>query len=147
MLRSTLAFALTVAACPACTRTSDSPPLVTAPIASGAPGAAGAADAAASPPPAPASSGAAGTPADGNAGAAAQFRVCHADAECVAVARVGCCHNGWMEAVSASQKDAYAQSFVCPQPRPMCPMYIVRDARAAKCDLASHLCTMVGAQP
>jgi hypothetical protein len=61
----------------------------------------------------------------------------------VAVDRVGCCHNGWKEAVAMSQKDAYARSFTCPQAHPICPMFIVQDRRTPRCDAASHLCAMV----
>jgi hypothetical protein len=60
----------------------------------------------------------------------------------VSVEKVGCCHNGWKEAVATSQKDAYTKSFTCPQAHPMCPMYIVQDSRVPLCDNATHLCTM-----
>jgi hypothetical protein len=78
-----------------------------------------------------------------DAGAPAEFRACNVDADCVAVPRVGCCHNGWKEAVAASRRDAYAASFVCPEAHPICAMFIVRDARATQCDAATHLCTLV----
>ena len=71
----------------------------------------------------------------------AQYRACKMDSDCVAVPRVGCCDNGWKEAVASSQKDAYAASFHC-QERPICPQYKVQDARVALCDNASHLCAM-----
>jgi hypothetical protein len=62
----------------------------------------------------------------------------------VAVPRAGCCHNGWLEAVAASQKDAYANANACTMAkRPVCPMYIVKDERIAKCEAASHLCVLV----
>ena len=89
-------------------------------------------------------------PADGGADtrADASLRDCSSDADCVAVDRVGCCHNGWKEAVAASAKEAYARSFTCPEENPMCPMYIVRDTRVAVCaqspaDHAHGLCAMV----
>jgi hypothetical protein len=82
-------------------------------------------------------------PGDGDAGASAQFRACKVDSDCVAVNRVGCCHNGWKEAVATSQKEAYAKSFTCPQAHPICPMYIVQDSRVPECDNATHQCTMV----
>jgi hypothetical protein len=85
---------------------------------------------------------AAGGPGDVDGGAPAQFRACKKDVDCVAVPRVGCCHNGWKEAVAADQKDAYAKSFTCPTPHPICPMYLVKDDRPALCDNRSHLCTM-----
>jgi hypothetical protein len=78
-----------------------------------------------------------------DAGAPARFRACHVDADCVAVPRVGCCHNGWNEAVAVSQKDAYEASFVCPEAHPICAMFIVRDARIPVCDPTTHLCTLV----
>jgi hypothetical protein len=83
---------------------------------------------------------------DVDAGAPARFRACNADADCIAVPRVGCCHNGWNEAVAVSQKDAYAASFVCPEAHPICAMFIVRDTRAAVCDRTTHLCTLVPGQ-
>ena len=79
----------------------------------------------------------------GAGGAPARFRACRSDAECGAVPRVGCCHNGWNEAVAVSQKDAYAASFVCPEAHAICAMFIVRDARQARCDPAAHLCVLV----
>jgi len=139
----------------ACARTSDNPPVVTAPVASGSPVPAAGSDAGvasapsapsavASASPAPAGDGMGG-PDDADAGA--QFRACQSDSDCVAVRRVGCCFNGWMAAVNATQKDAYAKSFTCPTPRPMCPMFMVKDTRVPRCDAATHLCTMVRPQP
>jgi hypothetical protein len=81
--------------------------------------------------------------APGETGAPTRFRSCHSSGDCVAVPRVGCCHNGWNEAVAASQKDAYAASFVCPEAHPICAMFIVRDTRVPECDAATHLCTLV----
>ena len=74
----------------------------------------------------------------------AQYRTCNTDADCEAVARAGCCPHGWKEAVAAPQKDAYARDFACSQtPPPICPMFMVRDGRVAKCDAREHLCEMV----
>jgi hypothetical protein len=152
MLRSTLALAFSLALVMACAKTSDNPPVVTAPTASaGAPAATDSAAVvtsatAASPPPeagTPVSTAATDVP---DAGATAAFQACQADSDCVAVPRVGCCNNGWKEAVNASQKDAYAASFTCAKRRP-CPMYIIRDMRVPKCDPGTHLCQMVNAQP
>jgi hypothetical protein len=77
-------------------------------------------------------------------GVSSQFRSCQVDAECVAVPRAGCCHNGWNEAVAVSQTDAYERANACARsPRPVCPMYLVRDPRVAHCEPETHLCTMV----
>ncbi len=77
-----------------------------------------------------------------DAGVPARLRGCSTDTDCIAAPRVGCCHNGWLEAVAASQKDTYAASFVCPEPHPICPMYLIREARVPRCDRATRLCTM-----
>jgi hypothetical protein len=138
----------------ACAQTSQ-PPMVTAPSAS----ATSAVPAAAPPPPAtpepsagpaPSASAAAAVTAGATPAPApsstvpAQYRACNTDADCVAVPWAGCCPHGWKEAIAAPQKDAYARDFACPQTRrPICPMYIVRDARVAKCDAREHLCEMV----
>jgi hypothetical protein len=135
----------------ACNKTSESSPMVTAPVSSGAPQATTPPPvASASAPPTASDETAIGPgPAEENSADAgnAQYRGCQKDADCIAVPRVGCCSNGWFEAVAATQKDAYAKSFVCPTPHPMCPMYIVHDTRTPKCDASTHLCTMVNAHP
>jgi hypothetical protein len=159
MLRSTLALAfsaLVVFAVAACAKTSDNPPVVTAPLASAtaqaAPGTATAGATAmatdASVPPDADTSGAAAAEfsREPDAGAAAAFQACQVDSDCVAVPRNGCCNNGWKEAVNVAQKDAYAASFTCPHRHP-CPMYMVRDQRVPRCDTNTHLCAMVRAQP
>jgi len=116
----------------AATQPSAAPPLLSTSIADGggAGGAAGVDTATAS------------GPGATDAGAAAQYRACTLDSECVAVDKVGCCHNGWKEAVATSQRDAYAKSFTCPHANPICPMYIVQDGRVPLCDNGTHLCTM-----
>lgn len=154
----------------ACAETSKAPPSVTAPSASETAQTPSqvASQPAASQPPAPtataaptvsvapavvvAPSATAGTPPVSSTGPGAvaattvpaQYRACRSDADCVAIPRAGCCVNGWKEAVASSQKDAYERAFTCTtKPRPMCPMYIVNDARIAKCEAQSHLCVMV----
>lgn len=132
----------------ACNRTSGSSSLVTAPVGSGAPQATTPPVASAPPTSSDESMMGPGPAKDDNPDAgSAPYRACQQDADCVAVPRVGCCNNGWLEAVNAGQKDAYAKSFVCPTPRPMCPMYIVHDTRTPKCDTNTHLCIMVRPQP
>jgi hypothetical protein len=136
-----------------CAKTSDNPRVVTAPVASGVPLASAAvtATAATGDASAPGDAAASGTsPAaaslEADAGPAAAFQACKVDSDCVAVPRVGCCHNGWKEAVNVAQQDAYAASFTCPR-REMCPMFIIRDQRVPRCDPAAHLCAMVRLQP
>ena len=138
--------ALLALALAACAQTSQQPAAVTAPTASAAAAEASTQAASASEPPVAASAPEAGPvgTTDGDGGLAAQFRSCGADADCVAVPRAGCCHNGWKEAVNATQKDAYEQAYACTRtPRPICPMYMVRDTRVARCNAQSHLCEMV----
>lgn len=133
-----------------CAQPSQSPAVVTAPSASVSPAAAASSAAPVASPPvdgaaayAPAAGAEGGSSATADAGVAAQFRACQADADCVAVPRAGCCNNGWKEAVAVSQRDAYAQAGACGKAHPICPMYKVRDARVAKCDTQAHLCVMV----
>ena len=67
---------------------------------------------------------------------------CHADADCTAVRKNGCCNHGELEAVAASQVDAYKASFSC-RAKVMCPQFLRRDLRVAACDMASSRCQMV----
>lgn len=73
----------------------------------------------------------------------ADWYSCAGDSDCVAVLRVGCCHEGWMEAVNRRRAEAYEASFTCPEPRPICPQIRIIDGRVPECDQASHQCTMV----
>jgi hypothetical protein len=68
---------------------------------------------------------------------------CSADADCVAVDRAGCCHNGWKEAVAAKKVSAYNDAYKCTVQHQMCPMYMVNDGRTPKCD-ATKKCVLVG---
>jgi hypothetical protein len=146
-----LAFAAVVSPC-ACAQPSQSPPVVAAPSASDVPAAATVATPASAmgaPSSAPAASAppASATFPAPSSSVPAQYRACASDADCVAVPRAVCCNHGWKEAVAATQKDAYARDFACKEvPRPMCPMFMVRDARVAKCDAQQRLCVMA-AQP
>ena len=92
--------------------------------------------------PAPSSAAAAAAAVSPSAVPAA-LRGCAVDVDCVAVPRVGCCHNGWKEAVATSQKDAYERSFTCPDPNPLCAMYLVMDARTPACDSTLRQCVLV----
>jgi hypothetical protein len=143
MPRSMHALAI-VAFATACAQTSQ-PSTTTAPVVSASASAAG--SQAAEPPitaSAPPSAAAEVPSAEAATGADARFRACQTDADCIAVPRAGCCRNGWKEAVAVTQQDAYAQANACTRtPRPICPMYIARDSRVARCDPQAHLCTMV----
>jgi hypothetical protein len=139
MQRSRLVAALSSFALAACGKScSPSPPMVSAPTVPPA----GVVETPVHAAPGPSGDGPNGGAAEDDAGADPRFRACRTDADCAAVDRVGCCHNGWKEGVASLQKDAYARSFVCPEAHPICPMYIVRDLRIPKCDERAHLCTM-----
>jgi hypothetical protein len=71
------------------------------------------------------------------------FFSCTADADCTAVAKVGCCQNGFLEAVNTQSANAYRASFVCGQKRPICPMYRIADKRLPVCGATSHKCEML----
>ncbi len=77
---------------------------------------------------------------------ASDFNACKTDADCVAVPRVGCCNNGWNQAVNKSEVDAYEQSFECPDQHPICPLYVVDDTRVALCNVGTQRCEMVQPQ-
>jgi hypothetical protein len=74
------------------------------------------------------------------------FYTCHADQECIAVRKVGCCNHGEKEAVNASSAAAYAASFTCNE-RPICAHFMRRDLRVARCNQGSQRCEMVAAPP
>lgn len=154
MLRSTQVLGLGTLVVAACAQTSQQPSAVTAPTTSAA--ATESAPVASSPlptptvgvsAPGPATSQDAAASETGSADAAglpAQYRTCRADADCLAVPVVACCPHGYLTAVNPSQKDAYERDYACTKtPRPMCPMFRVRDTRVARCDTSVHLCDMV----
>lgn len=69
---------------------------------------------------------------------------CSVDADCVAVPRGGCCQNGYLEAVNKHHTKAYENASKCTlNPRPMCPLFMIRDTRVAQCDSAASQCKMV----
>jgi hypothetical protein len=77
---------------------------------------------------------------------AGTFYSCNASTDCVAVPKVGCCYNGYREAVNKGSVLAYKASFVCDNPHPMCPQYLIRDTRVPRCSPTLHRCEMVGAE-
>jgi hypothetical protein len=83
--------------------------------------------------------------ASANAGGDANpdFFACNTDSDCTAVAKVGCCQNGYLEAVNKQSASAYRASFVCGQKRPICPMYRITDKRLPVCGSTSHKCELL----
>jgi hypothetical protein len=72
---------------------------------------------------------------------------CTLDADCVAVARGGCCSNGFLEAVNKDKVSEYEESTKCTaSPRPFCPLFVIHDTRVAECDTAKRTCKMVQPQ-
>jgi hypothetical protein len=70
------------------------------------------------------------------------FNSCMTDSDCVAVPRVGCCNNGYKEAVNQNEVDAYEMSFTgtCNM---ACPFYVIDDTRQPECNVATKRCEMV----
>ncbi len=71
---------------------------------------------------------------------------CHADADCAAVKKNGCCNHGELEAVGSTQVAAYKASFTC-RTHMMCPQFLRRDLRVPVCDGATSRCQMVAPKP
>lgn len=94
----------------------------------------------ASPTPTPVTAGS-GAGAGGDGGV--DFYACAADSDCTAVAKVGCCQNGFLEGVNKKFADAYRASFVCEKKRPICPMYRIVDKRQPICGTTSHRCELL----
>jgi hypothetical protein len=68
---------------------------------------------------------------------------CAADADCVAVDKAGCCHNGWLDAVAAASVESYNVLYECSESAPICAQYKVVDTRVAICDRTVGHCAMV----
>ena len=83
--------------------------------------------------------------ADAGAGldASPDFYACAVDSDCVAVPKVGCCTNGYKEALNAKFVDAYKASFICPAPNQACPHIMVNDTREPECNREEHSCELV----
>ncbi len=95
------------------------------------------------PAPAPSTAPAASATTETTAATGGDFFACQADPDCIAVRKVGCCNHGDKEAVNANAAGAYAASFTCPDPRPICPQFMRRDLRVAACNQGTHRCEMV----
>jgi hypothetical protein len=65
---------------------------------------------------------------------------CAKDSDCKATPRVGCCPNGFNEAVNKNHVQDYESSFVCTT-KQMCPLFMILDTRQAECNSGS--CQMV----
>jgi hypothetical protein len=74
---------------------------------------------------------------------AANVFACKVDADCVAVPKAGCCHNGWDEAVNKTKVAEYDKLYTPKVCKVMCPMYIVDDTRVAECNTGTNKCEMV----
>ncbi len=69
---------------------------------------------------------------------------CHADADCVAVSRGGCCPNSVNVAVSAGAEADYAAASACTiTPHPVCPFAAILDRRVAQCNHVTNHCEMI----
>jgi hypothetical protein len=77
---------------------------------------------------------------------APNYLSCSVDADCVAVDRAGCCHNGYKDAVNASQVEAYRAANACKEAHHMCPMFMILDKRVARCNTTLKRCEMVQPQ-
>jgi hypothetical protein len=78
-----------------------------------------------------------------NVAGVGNFYSCQADSDCVAVPVAECCGTGHKMAVNKHQTTAYENSYTCPQPNQVCPLYLIDDTRQAECDVVSHQCQMV----
>jgi hypothetical protein len=125
---------------PAVPSTTATAPVTTVVIDAGAPATTAASGEVPPPPPATPPTASSASPAgDANA----DFFSCGADSDCAAVAKVGCCQNGYLEAVNKQSASAYRASFVCDKKRPICPMYRIADKRLPVCESTSHKCEML----
>lgn len=68
---------------------------------------------------------------------------CDVDSDCKAVVENACCPNGRMEAVNKDHVADYKNSFTCPNPHPICPLYVMLDTRVPECNNGTHTCEMV----
>jgi len=72
------------------------------------------------------------------------FTSCLSDFDCVAIPQAGCCHNGWLVAVSVGSVDDYDAANACTSQQPnICPQYVVNDTRVPSCDATSGACVLV----
>jgi hypothetical protein len=74
--------------------------------------------------------------------AAPIWEACNTDKDCVAVPRVGCCQNGYNEAVNVNHTAEYQASFTC-MSKMMCPLFFINDTRQAECNTGTKKCEMV----
>jgi hypothetical protein len=72
-----------------------------------------------------------------------QFGACATDADCVAVPLGGCCPDGTLAAVNATEVDAYAASRACARPPTTCPAHQVLETRVAQCNNGTKHCEMI----
>lgn len=72
-----------------------------------------------------------------------EYLACAADADCIAVERAGCCHNGYKDAVNAHLVEQYLAANACQDPHHMCPMFRIVDKRVARCQTSLKRCVLV----
>ena len=75
--------------------------------------------------------------------AASDYLACQVDSDCIAVAKAGCCNNGYKAAVNKDRVDAYRAANACKTEHPICAQFIVDDHRVAHCNSAAQQCEMV----
>ena len=72
----------------------------------------------------------------------AKFAHCTTDSDCVATTQAGCCPNGRLAAVNASDVDAYYAANVCLSKK-LCPIAMIHDTRVAQCNTTKKRCELI----
>lgn len=68
---------------------------------------------------------------------------CEVDTDCTAVPRVGCCEDGWKEAVNKTRVAEYSTSFDMSTCATTCPPFVIEDKRQPLCNHDKGRCEMV----
>lgn len=82
-------------------------------------------------------------PAEAAGAPATDYLACKVDSDCIAVAKAGCCNNGYKAAVNKDRVDAYRAANACKTEHPICAQFIVDDHRVAHCNTTALQCEMV----
>jgi len=75
------------------------------------------------------------------------FFACSAAADCVAIPKNDCCHNGYKEAVNKNEVDAYKASAPKCNPKRKCPMFRIMDKRVSDCNAGKCVLVQPSATP